>query len=113
MYARQRLRPLRGMSWRPVPPPQLWTTTPQPRPRPHRGRRPPSKSPATNADDVDISPEARAAAQAVQAARLQSPGEDVRAERVAEAKRNLELGAHRVQEVVKLVAARMTKQLVL
>ncbi len=65
------------------------------------------------ADDVDISPEARAAAQAVQAALLQSPGEDVPAERVAEAKRNLELGAHRVQEVVKLVAARMTKQLVL
>jgi len=65
------------------------------------------------ADGVDISPEAQAAAQAAQAARLQSPGEDVRDERVAEAKRNLEQGAHRVQEVVKLVAARMTKQLVL
>ncbi|HPJ98437.1 MAG TPA: flagellar biosynthesis anti-sigma factor FlgM [Candidatus Hydrogenedentes bacterium] len=65
------------------------------------------------ADGVEISLEAQAAARAVQAERLQAAGEDVRAERVAEAKRNLEQGAHRVQEVVKLVAARMTKQLVL
>ncbi len=80
------------------------TATQPPRARDTGGGRPPRTRPAATS---------RAAAQAVQAARLQSPGEDVRAERVAEAKRNLELGAHRVQEVVKLVAARMTKQLVL
>ncbi len=64
-------------------------------------------------DGVDISREAQAAAVAVQVVRLDSPGAEVRAERVAEAKRNLEQGTHRVQEVVKLVAARMAKQLVL
>ena len=68
---------------------------------------------AQAADGVEISLEAQATARAAQAARLQSPGDDVRAERVAEAKRNLEQGTHRVQEVVKLVAARMAKQLVL
>ena len=65
------------------------------------------------ADGFDISREAKAAAEAVQAMRLDAPGAEVRAERVAQAKRNLQQGAHRVQEVVKLVAARMSKQLVL
>jgi len=68
---------------------------------------------STAADGVDISREAQAAAGAVQAARQDSPAEEVRAERVAEAKRNLEQGTHRVQEIVKLVAARMAKQLAL
>ncbi|MEA3364223.1 MAG: flagellar biosynthesis anti-sigma factor FlgM [Candidatus Hydrogenedentes bacterium] len=66
-----------------------------------------------NADGIAISREAQAAAEAVQAARQDSPGAEVRAERIAEAKHNLEQGTHRVQEVVKLVAARMAKQIVL
>ena len=66
-----------------------------------------------SADGFAISREAQAAAEAAQAMRLESPGAEVRAERVAEAKHNLEQGTHRVQEVVKLVAARMAKQLVL
>lgn len=65
------------------------------------------------ADGIAISREGQAAAEAVQAMRQDSLGAEVRAERIAEAKRNLEQGTHRVQEVVKLVAARMAKQLVL
>ena len=64
------------------------------------------------ADGVKISREAHVAAEAVQAARVDSAGAQIRAERVEQAKRNLEQGAHRVQEVVKLVAARMANQLV-
>ena len=56
-------------------------------------------------DGVEISPEAQRAAEAVQL--LGHVQSEVRAERIAEAKENLEQGTYRLQEVLLRVAARI------
>jgi hypothetical protein len=60
-------------------------------------------------DAVGLSGEAQAVAQAVQQSFVSVSLSEIRSERVAEAKLNLEQGAHRVQELIKLVAGRLTK----
>jgi len=63
---------------------------------------------STGQDQVSLSPEAQQASTAVrlaEAAKAQS--EEIRSERVAEARERLEQGTYRIQEVVLAVAARV------
>ena len=62
---------------------------------------------SSSRDAVDISPAAREAAGANGLAEaVKNSG--MRAERVAEAKQRIEEGAHRIQDVVQVVASRIT-----
>lgn len=65
-------------------------------------------SPETaKADRVEISPAAIKASQGTQAAQSARRGSEVRQDRVAAAKENLEQGVYRIQEVVLQVAERI------
>ena len=59
-------------------------------------------------DGVEISPEAERAAEAGRLLEQTQAQSQIRAERIAEAKQNLEQGTYRVQEVVLRVAARVS-----
>jgi anti-sigma28 factor (negative regulator of flagellin synthesis) len=61
-------------------------------------------------DNVEISAKALEAASIAQLAkRIDNPAQAIRAERVAEAKENVQKGAYKVQEVVLKVAARVDR----
>ncbi len=62
-------------------------------------------------DDVNISSEARAAAEAGRIAQLAKNESDVRTERVEAARENLERGEYKNPEVVRQVAERLLKYL--
>jgi flagellar biosynthesis anti-sigma factor FlgM len=61
-------------------------------------------------DNVSISSEAAQAAEIIQAATAAGVSE-IRQERVEEARANIEQGTYKVQDVVRQVAARLTKYL--
>ncbi len=65
---------------------------------------------AARRDDLSISQDAHAAARLAELARALP---DVREEAVARAKQRLERGLHRVQDVVRQVASRITRYVVL
>lgn len=62
---------------------------------------------AGKADRVEISPAAIKASQGAQATQSTRRGSEIRADRVAAAKENLEQGVYRIQEVVLQVAERI------
>lgn len=68
--------------------------------------RPAQSADSQATDGVEISAEAAAAAARTKLA-AQTPGEALRAERIEQAKRNIEEGAYRLQEIVLEVAARI------
>ncbi len=79
-----------------------------PRPAPGRGTPPPT-SDSTPTDGTSFSPEASKAAQ-VQSLISSAEGQsDLRVEKVAEAKANIEQGTHKLQEAVLQVAARVSQ----
>jgi len=89
--------------------PEPATTTPEPA----RGKRPAVRADEASSveqDQIVLSPEAHqasAAARFVEAAKARS--EEIRAERITEARKQLEEGAYRIQEVVLAVAARVSQ----
>lgn len=85
------------------------TGVPEPRSGTRTEGRSPAPAPSTapTTDGVEISPEA---AQAAGTGVVVGSGhEEIRLERVAEARQRLEEGAHHLQEVVLSVAARLSK----
>lgn len=80
-------------------------TTSQPK---ARGTVSETKSPFTS-DNVSISDEAQLASRAAQLVEQARAESEVRAERVARAKENIENGTYKMQGVVKIVAARVSK----
>ncbi|MCL4691156.1 MAG: flagellar biosynthesis anti-sigma factor FlgM [Candidatus Hydrogenedentes bacterium] len=88
--------------------PEQPATTPS---EPARGRRPQSlsgESGQQGADRITFSPEAQeasAAAKFIEAAKERS--EEIRAERIEQARKQLEEGTYRLQQVVLVVAARV------
>jgi hypothetical protein len=68
---------------------------------------------AAGQDAVAISQEAQEAAAAARLADTVERGSELRAEQVAEAKRRIEQATYRVQDVVRVVAARITKYITL
>ena len=91
--------------------PEPATTTPEPA----RGKRPQVRAdvPSSSGQDhVELSAEAQqvsAAARLVEAAKAKS--EEIRTDRIAEARKQLEEGTYRIQEVVLAVAARVSSYL--
>lgn len=78
---------------------------------PARGRRPQTLSVDSNqdSDQITFSPEAQEASEAakfIEAAKERS--EEIRAERIAAARKQLEEGTYRLQQVVLVVAARVS-----
>jgi anti-sigma28 factor (negative regulator of flagellin synthesis) len=69
-------------------------------------RKPASAAPAAT---VAFSAEGQEASEVAQLAQRVAQESEVRAEMVAEAKQNLEEGTHRMQDVVRFVAARLTR----
>jgi flagellar biosynthesis anti-sigma factor FlgM len=68
-------------------------------------------SAASSGDDVSISSEARAAAEIGRLAVLAKTQDDIRADRVAQAKQNIEKGLYKDPEVVAKVAEKLLKYL--
>ena len=64
-------------------------------------------TPASSDDDVSISTEAAKASAAGDIVRRSEESTDIRAERIEQAKQNIEEGTYRVQEVVLQVASRI------
>jgi anti-sigma28 factor (negative regulator of flagellin synthesis) len=71
-----------------------------------RSRRLETQAPGTR-DDVAISPEARDAAKIISMLRESEQSAQIRQERVEQAKQNIEQGAYKVVDVVKIVASRI------
>lgn len=70
------------------------------------------KSSAAPLDNLDISPKAYEVASIAELSqKISDPSEAIRAERVAQAKENVQQGAYKVQEVVLKVAARVDRYL--
>lgn len=72
--------------------------------RPQRG----DTAEAAPHDAVSISPEARRAATVARVLTQSPVADEVRAERVAEVRKSIEQGAYRLQEVVLMLAARLS-----
>lgn len=68
---------------------------------------PAPKKPQTSADKDALA--ASDVARFAGLANMAASDADIRAERVAEAQRNIEQGIHRIQEVVQIVAARISR----
>jgi len=68
-------------------------------------------SAASSGDDVSISSEARAAAEAGRLTALAKSQDDIRADRVEQAKQNIEKGLYKDPEVVAKVAEKLLKYL--
>ena len=69
-------------------------------------------SAGTSQDALSISPEARMASNIVQFSEAIKDLPEVRQERVEQARKNVEEGNHRVTEVVRLVASRMSRYVI-
>ena len=78
-----------------------------------RAPRPAAQAAATTDDDVQISPEAHRAVEVRRLLELTGAQSEIRAERVAEARQNLEQGTYRLQEVVLQAAARISASVTL
>lgn len=79
---------------------------------PSATRRPETRDPRTETpppakDSLAVSDDARQAAAAARIIKLSEQGEEIRAERVAEAKKSIEEGTYRVHEAVLRVAVRL------
>ena len=64
---------------------------------------------AASRDEVSISPEAQQAATAGKLVEISKQAEEIRTEKVAQARRNLEEGTYRVQATVLQLAARISQ----
>ena len=95
---------IKGITGLPEPAPE--------RPTNVRDRKPaPSAETAQTKDDVLISNEAQAAAAVMRSMQIAKSEPDIRAERVAAAKQNIERGDYKRPEVVARVAERISKYL--
>lgn len=79
-------------------------------PRPAHGRtRAAEPAPTASGDGVEISDDALHAASASSRFRLSGTAAEIRAERIEEARQNLEDGLYKMHDVVRQVASRLSK----